>query len=100
MYRLLCDNAIFHPPQSSPLPPLLAAFFELCLSFIFLLCAAAAFCNFSTRSDCPAAVSLGTTSLPISMIRECNLRKQALALSACFRESSAWMIKESDFGAW
>ena len=23
-----------------------------------------------------------------------------MALSACFRESSAWIINESDFGAW
>jgi hypothetical protein len=76
--------------QSSPRPlPLLAAFFPLCLSFIFLRPAASAFCSFATRSACPAPVSLGTFSRPISRIRECNLRKQAFALSACFRESSA-----------
>ena len=87
--------------QSSPRPlPLLADFFALCRSFIFLRPAASAFCNLSTRSACPAAVSLGTVSRPISRIKECNLRKQVFALSACFRESSAWIIRESDLGAW
>ena len=54
-------------PQSSPLPELLrAAFFELCLSFIFLLPAASAFANFSILSACPGLVSFGTVSCPNS----------------------------------
>jgi hypothetical protein len=89
------------PHQSSPdPPPLLALFFELCLSFNLLRPAASAFCNLSTLSDCPAAVSLGTFALPISIINSCNLLKQALALSACFLESSAWITSASDLGAW
>lgn len=75
-------------PQSSPLLPLLAAFFLLTASFNLLRPAASAFCNRSTRSFCPAAVSFGTLSFPASSSRACNLRKHAFALSACFRASS------------
>jgi hypothetical protein len=88
-------------PQSSPLPELLlAAFFELCLSFIFLLPAASAFAKRSILSTCPGFVSFGTVSWPSSWIKACNLRKHAVALSACLRESSAWMIRAEFLGAW
>jgi hypothetical protein len=88
-------------PQSSPLPEvLLEAFFELCLSFIFRLPAASAFANFSILSAWPGLVSFGTVSCPSSWIKPCSLRKHAVALSACLRESSAWMIKAEFLGAW
>jgi hypothetical protein len=88
-------------PQSSPLPEvLLEAFFELCLSFIFLLPAASAFASFSILSAWPGLVSFGTVSCPSSWIKACSLRKHAVALSACLRESSAWMIKAEFLGAW
>jgi len=65
--HIVSFEPISSPPQSSPLPELrLAAFFELCLSFIFRLPAASAFANFSILSAWPDFVSFGTVFCPNS----------------------------------
>lgn len=88
--------------QSSPLdpPPLRALFLPALISFIRLRPAASDFCSISTRFICSGLVSPGTASRPACTISSCSLRTQAFALSVCLRESSAWMTRLDEAGAW